>query len=207
MKQVEYFYSTHSAFAYIGSARLHEIAVAAGREIVHRPVDLGPVMLAAGAKASRERTEAHRQYFFGREIERWAEYRSVPIIDYRPTHHDNTLALSSGMVIAAIDQRMNVDALVHAIMLSHWRDDSDLADADTLAAVAKTVDIDPAPLLEKAMSSEIQAKFEANTKEAIERSVFGSPTYFVDGDMFYGQDHLEFVEKAFTKPFQGKWPK
>ena len=207
MKQVEYFYSTHSAFAYIGSARLQEIATAAGREIVHRPVDLGPVMLAAGAKASRDRTEAHRQYFFGREIERWAEHRAAPIIDYRPTHHDNSLALSSGMVIAAIDQGMNVDKLVHAIMLSHWRDDSDLADADTLAAVAKMVDVDAVPLLEKAMSTEIQAKFESNTKEAIERSVFGSPTYFVDGDMFYGQDHLEFVEKAFTTPFKGKWPK
>ena len=207
MKQVEYFYSTHSAFAYIGSARLQEIATAAGREIVHRPVDLGPVMLAAGAKASRDRTEAHRQYFFGREIERWAEHRAAPIIDYRPTHHDNSLALSSGMVIAAIDQGMNVDKLVHAIMLSHWRDDSDLADADTLAAVAKMVDVDAVPLLEKAMSTEIQAKFEANTKEAIERSVFGSPTYFVDGDMFYGQDHLEFVEKAFTTPFKGNWPK
>lgn len=207
MKQVEYFYSTHSAFAYIGSARLQEIATAAGREIVHRPVDLGPVMLAAGAKASRDRTIAHRQYFFGREIERWAEHRHVPIIDYRPTHHDNSLALSSGMVIAAIDRGINVNKLVHAIMLSHWRDDSDLADADTLAAVARTVDVDAAPLLAKAMSVEIQAKFEANTREAIERSVFGSPTYFVDGDMFYGQDRLELVERAFATPFKGKWPK
>ena len=207
MKQIEYFYSTHSAFAYIGSARLQEIAAAAGREIVHRPVNLGPVMQAAGAKASRERTAAHRQYFFGREIERWAEHRGAPIVDFRPTHHDNSLALSSGMVIAAVDQGMNVDKLVHAIMLSHWRDDSDLADADTLASVARSVDVAAGPLLEKAIAADIQAKFEANTKEAIARSVFGSPTYFVDGDMFYGQDHLEFVERAFTTPFSGKWPR
>ncbi|MEM6497980.1 MAG: DsbA family protein, partial [Pseudomonadota bacterium] len=92
MKQIEYFYSTHSAFAYIGSAKLLDIAAAAGREVVHRPVNLGPVMQAAGGKPSRERTDAHRQYFFGREIERWAEHRQVPIIDYRPTHHDNSLA-------------------------------------------------------------------------------------------------------------------
>ncbi|MEM9357629.1 MAG: 2-hydroxychromene-2-carboxylate isomerase [Pseudomonadota bacterium] len=207
MKQIEYFYSTHSAFAYIGSAKLLDIAAAAGREVVHRPVNLGPVMQAAGGKPSRERTDAHRQYFFGREIERWAEHRQVPIIDYRPTHHDNSLALSSGMVIAAMEQGLNVDKLVHAIMVSHWRDDSDLADAPTLAAVARTVDVDPEPLLEKAMASDIQAKFEANTKEAIERSVFGSPTYFVDGDMFYGQDHLELVDMAFSKPFGGQWPR
>jgi 2-hydroxychromene-2-carboxylate isomerase len=43
-----------------------------------------------------------------------------------------------------------------------------------------------------------------NTKEAIEKSVFGSPTYFVDGDMFYGQDRLELVERALLKPFNNR---
>ncbi|MDE0808541.1 MAG: DsbA family protein, partial [Alphaproteobacteria bacterium] len=48
--------------------------------------------------------------------------------------------------------------------------------------------------------------YEANTKEAIERSVFGSPTYVVDGDMFYGQDRLEMVERALSKPFTTRLP-
>jgi 2-hydroxychromene-2-carboxylate isomerase len=47
----------------------------------------------------------------------------------------------------------------------------------------------------------------SNTEEAINRSVFGSPTYFVDGDMFYGQDHLEIVERALQQPFAGRWPR
>ena len=53
-----------------------------------------------------------------------------------------------------------------------------------------------------AETPEINAVYEANTDEAIERSVFGSPTYFVDGDMFYGQDHLELVERALERPYK-----
>ena len=61
-------------------------------------------------------------------------------------------------------------------------------------------------LLAAADSAPVRTIYEANTGEAIRRSVFGSPTYFVDGDMFYGQDHLEMVERALKKPYQGRWP-
>ena len=203
---IEYFYSTHSAFAYIGSARFMEIAAAAGRKIVHRPVDLGPVVAAARGLTFRERTPAHRAYFFGREIARWAEHRGVAIVNHRPTHHDNSLALSSGMVLAAAEQGLDADRLAHAILEAHWRDDADHADPTTLAETARTAGFDPAPLIERGRSDEIMATFAANTQEAIERSVFGSPTYFVDGDMFYGQDRLELVEIALKKPFAGTWP-
>ena len=66
--------------------------------------------------------------------------------------------------------------------------------------------VDAARLLAAANSGEVQAIYRSNTAEAIERSVFGSPTYFVDGDMFYGQDHLELVARALVKPFSGTWP-
>jgi 2-hydroxychromene-2-carboxylate isomerase len=101
MQAIEYFYSTHSAFAYIGSARLFAIARSAGRTVVHRPIDLMPVVRAARGEGFDGFSPAHRAYFFGREIERWAEWRGVPAIGHRPTHHDNDLSLSSGMVIAA----------------------------------------------------------------------------------------------------------
>ena len=64
----------------------------------------------------------------------------------------------------------------------------------------------PEPLFETAAGAEVGAIYEANTQEAVRRSVFGSPTYFVDGDMFYGQDRLELVERALVRRFAGGWP-
>ena len=70
MAEIEYFYSAHSAFAYLGSARFMEIAAAAGRRIAHKPVDLRRVVAEAGATAFGARSPKHRAYYFGREIER-----------------------------------------------------------------------------------------------------------------------------------------
>ncbi|MGI9520264.1 MAG: 2-hydroxychromene-2-carboxylate isomerase [Hyphomicrobiaceae bacterium] len=207
MPQIEYFYSAHSAFAYIGSARLMDIARASGREIKHRPIDLRPVMQSARGAGFSGFSNAHRDYFFGREIERWSEYRNVPIVPYRPSHHDNSLALASGMIIAATEGNINADNLAHLILEAHWRDDADHADPKTLAEIASSAGYDATQLLDRALEENIQAKFRANTAEAIRRSVFGSPTYFVDGDMYYGQDHLELLERALQRPFGGHWPR
>ncbi|MDA1098636.1 MAG: 2-hydroxychromene-2-carboxylate isomerase [Proteobacteria bacterium] len=201
MSEIEYFYSAHSAYAYLGSTRFMAIAKAAGRTIAHRPNDLRRVVTASGSTPFSARSAGHYAYFFRREIDRWAEQRNAPVMVGRPTYHDNDMTLCNGVIIAGIVQGRNVDQLAHLMLESHWRDNSDLSDRDTLAALARRAGLDPAPLLAAALSDEVQAIYEANTVEAIERSVFGSPAYFVDGDMFYGQDRLEMVERALRQPY------
>jgi 2-hydroxychromene-2-carboxylate isomerase len=206
MADIEYFYSAHSAYAYFGSARLIEIAGAAGSRIVHKPVDLDRVVETNGPGWTGSLTPARYAYFFGREIERWSEARNAPVMGRRPTHHDNDTTLANGMLIAGIGQGIDVNALAHSMLEAHWRDDADLADATTLARLGAGAGLDPAPLLDAALSPETRTVYEANTEEAIRRSVFGSPTYFVHGDMFYGQDRLEMVERTLAQPFAGAWP-
>jgi 2-hydroxychromene-2-carboxylate isomerase len=200
--QIEYFYSAHSAFAYIGHPTLLRLCEAHGCTLIHRPFNLSPVVEAAGGQAFRSRTQHHVDYFFGREIERWAHYRTLEILNHRPTHHDSALDLSNGMLIAAILRGENVNALAFAVLQAHWRDDIDLADKASLEQLCRHVGIDPTPLLEAALGDVTQAIHAENTAEAIERGVFGSPTYFLDGDMFYGQDRLELIEAALKAPFK-----
>ncbi len=201
VSEIEYFYSAHSAFAYLGSVRFMEIAKAAGRSIRHRPSDLRRIVPASGSTPFSKRSKGYYAYFFRREIDRWAEERNAPVMVGRPTYHDNDMTLCNGMLIAAIVQGHNVDQLAHVMLESHWRDDSDLADRETLVELGKRVGLDPLPLLKAALSDEVQAIYETNTQDAIDRSVFGSPTYFVDDDMFYGQDRLEMVERALHQPY------
>lgn len=206
VKEVEYFYSAHSAFAYLGSARFSDIVAAAGRRIVHRPVDLRRVVAEGGAVPFGRRTRAHAAYYFGREIERWSEERGAPWLGRIPTHHANDITLPNCMLIAGLVRGIEIDGLAHAMLEAHWRDDADLADRNTLAAIGRGTGVDPVPLLDLALSLEVKTIYRANTDEAIRRSVFGSPTYFVDGDMFYGQDRLDMVERALRKPYAGAWP-
>ncbi|GAA6176606.1 2-hydroxychromene-2-carboxylate isomerase [Sulfitobacter pacificus] len=197
-KTIEYFYSAHSAYAYLGAWELEQIAQRTGAQIIHRPFDFAPVMAAAGGKGFKERSKAHIEYFFGREMVRWAQIRDLPMVRHRPTFHDNPLALANGAIIAAGTE---ADRLSRAILQAHWRDDADIADAAVLTQLALDLGLDAAALLKAAGSKDIQSQHEANTQEAIARPVFGSPTYFVDGDMFYGQDRLFMVEQALHNPF------
>ena len=201
MTEIEYFYSAHSIFAYLGSARFMEIARATGRKIVHRPIDLNKTVPAVGSLPFRQRSPKHVAYFFRREIDRWAEERGATVMQGFPQYHHNDMTMCNGMIIAGVERDICMDQLAHAMLSAHWRDDADLADKGILAKLADGIGINPQPLLEASLSERTQAAYRANTKEAIERSVFGSPTYFVDGDMFYGQDRLEMVERALRKPY------
>ncbi|WP_298818975.1 DsbA family protein [uncultured Roseibium sp.] len=202
MATIEYVYSAHSGYAYLGSAELLRICADNSVTLIHRPILLSPVIDAQRAPSFRGRTQQHVDYFFGREIERWAEFRNVPIINYRPSRHDADYSLASGMILALGETGQQTDAMAHGLLEAHWRDDMDLSDLAALKALATSLGHDADALLAKAGSAEMQSWLQANTRWAQEKNVFGSPTYFVDGDPFYGQDHLELVKRALHTPFK-----
>ena len=202
---IEYFYSAHSAYAYIGSSKFLAMANALERSIVHKPMDLRRVVAITGPGPTNSSTPQRRAYFSARQIERWAEYRSSPVMAGIPDYHHHDIALSNGMLIAGLLDNLNIDTLSHALLQAHWHDNADLDDRDTLTRLGNAAGYDGAYLIDKALSSAVQTVYENNTQEAIERSVFGAPTYFVDGDMFYGQDQLELVERACSQPFARTW--
>lgn len=194
-QEIEYFYSAHSAFAYLGSAYLKNIADSARYKIVHKPIDLNQCVIAGGAPGFEQRSRAHVEYYFGCEINRWSEYRNAPVLGFIPTYHAHDSALANGMLIAGLLEGRNIDALAHALLEAHWRDDADLADRETLSQIADNAGYQAVSLIAAANSPAVQKIYADNTAQAIKRSVFGSPTYFVNGEMFYGQDRLEFIER------------
>ncbi len=199
MIELQYFYSAHSAFAYLGSAKVMQLCAQHGLALVHRPIPLSPVVERQGSLPFRDRTQAHVDYFFGREIERWAEWRDVPIIRHRPTYHDTDYTLASGMILALGDRGPQVDAMAHALLQAHWRDDMDLSDEDALSALAEGLGHDAPALLNQARG--MGAVYAANAEAAIAADVMGSPTYVLGEEVFYGQDRLELLERAITQPF------
>jgi 2-hydroxychromene-2-carboxylate isomerase len=201
MASIDYYYSVRSVYAYFGSQRIIALARRFGRTLRHRPIDLSRVVPAAGSLPFAQRSATLRDYQFGRELERWSEWLALPVI-VEPVHHYGDRDLPSGLILAAQETGCDVDALSDALLAALWRDDRDIADRSVLADIAESVGIDPAPLLERALAAQVQASFEASTQEAMRIGVLGSPTYVVDGESFYGQDRLMFVERQLERPFR-----
>ena len=207
MPEITYFFAAHSAFAYLGSARFYEMAEKAGREIRFCPVDLGKVVSAAHPNGFAKRSHAHRNYYFGREIERWGEWRGVAFKGGIPANHSNDVTLANGAIIAADIAGENPATLAHNLLQAHWKDHADLSDPTTLVKIISAAGLPAAPILQAAAGADVQVIYHQNTEDAIAASAFGSPTYIAGGDMFYGQDRLEMLERALEQPFKNDWPK
>ncbi|MBX3500147.1 MAG: 2-hydroxychromene-2-carboxylate isomerase [Alphaproteobacteria bacterium] len=205
MKTIDYYYSTRSIYAYLGAQRIVDLARRFGRRLVHRPVDLSRVVPAAGSQPFDKRSAAHKAYQFGREIERWSEYLGIPaLVD--PVHHFGDRALSAGVILAAQSAGADVDRLHVDMLTALWRDDRDLSSAEVLASLVSGVGADATAILDAARSEDVQAAFNQCSERAIAAGVPGSPTYVVDGDLFYGQDRLMMVERALERPFAPPGP-
>ena len=205
MKTIDYFYSTRSIYAHFGAQRIVDLAHRFGRRLMHRPVDLSRVVPAAGSMPFDKRSTAHKAYQFGREIERWSEYLGIPaLVD--PVHHCGDRKLSAGVILAAQGAGVDVDRLHIDMLAALWRDDRDLSSAEVLASLLSGIGADAKAILDAAHSADVQAAFDQCTELAIAKGVPGSPTYIVDGELFYGQDRLMMVERALERPFAPPGP-
>lgn len=205
MKTIEYYYSTRSIYAYFGAQRIVDLARRFGRRLIHRPVDLSRVVPAAGSLPFDKRSAAHKAYQFGREIERWSEYLGIPaLVD--PVHHFGDRTLSAGVILAAQAAGADVDRLHVDMLTALWRDDRDLSSTEVVASLVSGIGADAKAILDAARSADVQAAFNQCTELAIAAGVPGSPTYIVDGELFYGQDRLMMVERALERPFAPPGP-
>ena len=118
-----------------------------------------------------------------------------------PSTHDNGAVTANLVLLAAIQKNLDVEIISIDFMHRHWTENLDLSDEDAVATTLGALGFNEDELLEAARTSEIGKEYGRNTQFAIEHSVFGSPTCFVDDDMFYGQDNLLLVERALKQPF------
>ncbi|MBX9869417.1 MAG: DsbA family protein, partial [Burkholderiaceae bacterium] len=134
------------------------------------------------------------------ELQRWSEYLGLPM-HIQPTFFPVAPDLASKMVIAA--QLSNGTeaslTLAGAILRGLWAEQKNIADADTLVGVAFDCELDGKALLKSADTASVQAELDRFTNEANSANVFGAPWYVYQGEGYWGQDRLDFLERAFQK--------
>jgi 2-hydroxychromene-2-carboxylate isomerase len=195
---VDYYFSPVSPWSYLGHARLRAIAVRHGARIQPKPVDYGRIFPLSGGLPLKQRA-AQRQAYRLVELARWRDHLGVPI-RLEPKFFPVPADLASKVIIAAATAgaRRQLD-LAGAIMQACWEQDRDISDSATLASVVKETGLDGDVLLAEAAGSAAQAEYDRLTQEAIDRQVFGAPTYVLDGELFWGQDRLDFLDRALAR--------
>ena len=203
MSSITTFYSVRGSFAYLGHQEVVRLARQSGRRLIHKPMLLSIVVPETGGIWFTDRHPARVRHAW-EDFQRWAAWRNVPVVPEDPKNHYGPMELPSGLVVAA--QRAvetgsdgDLDRLAFEILAALWRDDRDIADPAVLDELAAACGFDGPTLRDVALSEAAQAEVVANSREAVELGVIGSPSYLVDGALFYGQDRLHFVEAALQK--------
>jgi 2-hydroxychromene-2-carboxylate isomerase len=197
-KLCEYYVSPHSPFAYLGHTHLLALAKKHDVQIAIKPFDLSKIFGVSGGLPLGKRAP-QRQAYRLKELQRWSEFRGLPM-NLQPTFFPVQSDAASKLIIAtqlALGTEAAL-ALAGAVMRAVWAEERNIADADTLRALAVELGHDGKNLLKSSETASVQAEFDRFTDEAMAANVFGAPWYVVDGEPYWGQDRLDFVERTFA---------
>ena len=194
---VDYYFAPQSPWTYLGHTRFSALVQASGAQVRLLPVDLGAVFAVSGGLPLGKRPPQRQAYRLV-ELRRYSDHLGLPMVvqpRYFPVSGDDAARL-----IIAVDQQDGSAAamrLAGAIFTAVWAQERDIASSQTLAELLQESGL-PLTRLEQSRSPEVQQQYEANTRQAIDANIFGAPTYVVGGEMFWGQDRLDFVERKLS---------
>ncbi|MBE0623897.1 MAG: 2-hydroxychromene-2-carboxylate isomerase [Burkholderiales bacterium] len=195
-KTADYYFSPISPWTYLGHARFADMALRHGATVRVKPVDYGKIFPVSGGLPLPKRAP-QRQAYRLTELKRFRDHLKVPL-NLQPRFFPAPGDLAAQFIVAA-GRAGGSDAamrLALAVLRACWAEERNIADAETLGALCKEQGMDAEALAAAAHSDAVKAEYQGYTEEAIERNVFGAPSYVIDGEIFWGQDRLEFVERA-----------
>ena len=195
-KIVTYFMTPVSPWTYLGHARLVAMAKAHDAQVDIKPVDLGKIFSVSGGLPLSKRAPQRQAYRLA-DLARWSAHLGVAL-NLQPKFFPAPPELAAKLIIAA-RTTLGADAaleLAGAVMRALWAEEKNIADEATLAQIADLCGHDGRMLLKSADTAGVQEQLDKNTDEAIAANVYGSPWYVVDGEGYWGQDRLDFVERA-----------
>ncbi len=196
-KIIDYFDSMSSPWTYLGHPRFMALTRKFGLTIRHKPMDLLKVWSVSGGLPLKQRA-AQRQVYRHQELRRWRELLNVTC-NLEPPYHPVADRRACYMAIAAAQRGLDWDKLSYALLRAVWAEDRNIADHDTLVAIANEQGMDGKALLAATHDAAVAAEYEANTEEAIKLGVFGAPGYVFDNEFFWGQDRLQMLEWRLTQ--------
>lgn len=194
-KTVEFFFDFGSPTSYLAWTQLPKLAAEAGAHVVWRPMLLGGVFKATG-NASPVTVPAKGRWMFD-DMARWARRYGVTLA-MNPHFPINTLTLMRGAAGLQLRRPNDFERYVDTVYRAMWHTPCNMGDPAVMAQVLQRAGFDVDDLLALVNDPEVKARLAANTEEAVARGVFGAPTMFVDGQMFFGQDRLDFVREALS---------
>ena len=196
---IDYYFAPNSPYVYLGHERFVRMAREAGARINVKPVDLGGKVFPVSGGLPLNKRAPQRQAYRLVELRRFSDWLGLPL-NVQPKYFP-VAADDAAKLIIAVDAKDGTEAalkLTGAVCRAVWVEDRNIADESVLAALLAECGL-TAARLEDAHSQAVHERYEIDTQEAIDAGVFGAPSYVIDGEIFWGQDRLDFVQRRLAR--------
>jgi 2-hydroxychromene-2-carboxylate isomerase len=193
--RLDCYYTLSSPWAYFAGPRLREIVRRHHVQLVLKPYDFQEVVPRTGGIPLLTRPPP-RQRYHAVELDRWRRHLGMPL-NLKPRFYPPSDNKTPGHTVIAA-QQLGLDAprLSHAILRAIWAEERNVALPETRRQIAGENGMDGDALIALETGEAVREEYLRNTAEVERLGIFGSPTYLLDGEMFWGQDRLDFVDRA-----------
>ena len=195
-KSIDYYLSLVSPWCYLGHERLVELAIQHNATIRIWPVDFSIIFPSTGGIPLAKRSDQRKAYRM-QELHRWRDHSHVDL-NLEPKHFPISDKLAATMIVNL--RKQDPKKAIHlagACLRACWLEERDVSDTDTLLAIAAENNLDGSPLLEGNIGA--IEEIAQDSAKAAELGVFGAPSYLFGEQLFWGQDRLEFLERALVE--------
>jgi 2-hydroxychromene-2-carboxylate isomerase len=195
MARIDYYFSVLSPFSYLAGLGLEEVASRRGASIAYKPMDIMKLFSETGGIPMPKRHPSRIAYR-SQELRRISARRGLAF-NLQPAHWPTNPVPASLALIAVAEAGGDAGALAHAFLRAVWAEERDIGEASVVTAILGAGGHD-ATALAPAMAA-AEATYHANTEAAIAAGVFGAPFYVVDGEVFWGQDRLDYLDDHLSR--------
>ena len=197
-KKLEFFYDCSSPWTYLAFTKIEEVARRHNADLVWKPILVGGLFNTVNPSVyeSRQKPVPVKAKYYVKDLQDWAKFYGIKIGN-PSVFPVNSVKAMRGAFVA--HEHGIISNYSRRVFESYWGDDRDISQDDVLRPIVREVELDEKEYFEKIAAPQYKEKLRANTDELIQRGGFGSPTMFVDGSMFFGNDRLPLVEWELSK--------
>ena len=197
-KKLEFFYDCSSPWTYLAFSKIEALAARYPADLVWRPFLVGGVFNSVNPSVYETRTNPvkPKARYYTKDLQDWAHFYGLKIGN--PTVFPvNSVKAMRGAFVAL--EHVKIAQYSRRVFENYWGDNRDISQDEVLRGIVREVGLDEKEYFDKIVAPAYKDKLRANTDELIARGGFGSPTIFVDGAMFFGNDRLQLVEWQLSK--------
>jgi len=197
-KKLEFFYDCSSPWTYLAFSKIEEVAKRHHADLIWRPILVGGLFNTVNPSVyeSRERPVKVKARYYTKDLQDWANFYKIKIGN-PSVFPVNSVKAMRGAFVAHEYQK--ISAYSRRVFEVYWGDNRDISQDDVLREVVRAVGLDEKEYFEKINAQAYKDMLRKNVEELIERGGFGSPTIFVEGSMFFGNDRLPLIEWELDK--------